>query len=109
MPTNPQPTAKARRLLIIDDNKDIHADFRKVFDGLQGAAANATIDQLEADLFGSDKPKGNNPADKRSLSIEVHSAYQGEEGIKMAVDAARRGQPYYMAFVDVRMPPGIDG
>jgi two-component system, sensor histidine kinase and response regulator len=109
MNAKPQPTAALRRLLIIDDNKDIHADFRKVFDGLQSAAGNATIDQLEADLFGSDSPSGGKTAEKPLLSIEVHSAYQGEEGIKMAVEAARRGQPYYMAFVDVRMPPGIDG
>lgn len=80
----PTPTiaAVSRRLLIIDDNKDIHADFRKVFDGLRGG----TLGQ-----------------------IEVHSAYQGEDGVRMALDAARRGQPYFMAFVDVRMPPGIDG
>ena len=102
-----QPTAAVRRLLIIDDNKDIHADFRKVFDGLRGANASAAIDALEADLFGGESRQ--QASTTPALSIEVHSAYQGEDGIKMAVDAARRGQPYYMAFVDVRMPPGIDG
>lgn len=109
MNTQPQPTAAPRRLLIIDDNKDIHADFRKVFDGLRGGNANAGIDQLEADLFGGDY-RDDAPAGKSPLmSVEVHSAYQGEDGVKMALEAARRGQPYYMAFVDVRMPPGIDG
>jgi signal transduction histidine kinase len=27
----------------------------------------------------------------------------------MAINAAERGEPYLLAFVDVRMPPGIDG
>jgi two-component system, sensor histidine kinase and response regulator len=102
------PTAATRRLLIIDDNKDIHADFRKVFDGLR-AAPRSSIDQLEADLFGGDARASASAADNPFLDVEVHSAYQGEEGFRMAVEAARRGQPYYMAFVDVRMPPGIDG
>jgi two-component system sensor histidine kinase/response regulator len=109
MVTPSTPTAAPKRLLIIDDNKDIHADFRKVFDGLPSGAADSAIDQLEADLFGGDSRGGGTASERRLLSVEVHSAYQGEDGIKMAVQAARRGQPYYMAFVDVRMPPGIDG
>ncbi|HWB11529.1 MAG TPA: response regulator [Pirellulales bacterium] len=109
MATQSAPTAAPRRLLIIDDNKDIHADFRKVFDGLPSGAADSAIDQLEADLFGGDSRAGGAAGERRLLSVEVHSAYQGEDGVRMAVEAARRGQPYYMAFVDVRMPPGIDG
>ncbi|HVX11269.1 MAG TPA: response regulator [Pirellulales bacterium] len=101
------PNTPSKRLLIIDDNKDIHADFRKVFDGLRGGAPSG-IDQLEADLFGAEAASPA-PANRAIAQVEVHSAYQGEDGVRMAVDAARRGQPYYMAFVDVRMPPGIDG
>jgi two-component system sensor histidine kinase/response regulator len=108
MNLNPTLTAATRRLLIIDDNKDIHADFRKVFEGLRGGGS-ASIDQLEADLFGGDAKAEISAANDPLLQVEVHSAYQGEDGVKMAIEAARRGQPYYMAFVDVRMPPGIDG
>lgn len=106
MTQTPTIAVVSRRLLIIDDNKDIHADFRKVFDGLRGGAVNR-LDQLEADLFGDGAATA--PDGGTLGQIEVHSAYQGEDGIRMALDAARRGQPYFMAFVDVRMPPGIDG
>ncbi len=92
------------RILIIDDNKDIHADFRKVFDS---AGRKAELDDLEADLFGSHNGTALKP--DVQLQVQIDSAYQGEEGIALAVEAARQGQPYYMAFVDVRMPPGIDG
>ena len=100
--------ASPRRILIIDDNRDIHSDFRKVFQS--ACAATPELDRLEADLFGSEDADA--PAtdpDDVSLDVEIDSAYQGEEGVEMAVQAARDGRPYYMACVDVRMPPGIDG
>ncbi|HUY33629.1 MAG TPA: response regulator [Pirellulales bacterium] len=95
---------KNRRILIIDDNHDIHADFRKAF---QTACAQISdMDRLEGELFGGEpRPRGNEILSQ----VEIESAYQGEEGIRLAVEALRRGEPYYMAFVDVRMPPGIDG
>ncbi|HEX7446775.1 MAG TPA: histidine kinase dimerization/phospho-acceptor domain-containing protein, partial [Pirellulales bacterium] len=99
---NEKATNANRRILIIDDNQDIHADFRKVFDSTQ--AATSKIDQLEAELFG-----GADQADGSQLQVEVDSAFHGQQGIEMALEAARQGKPYYMAFVDVRMPPGIDG
>ncbi len=100
---NDQVTNANRRILIIDDNQDIHADFRKVFDSTQ--ASTSKIDQLEAELFGG----GAIPSDELLLQVEVDSAFHGQQGIEMALEAARQGKPYYMAFVDVRMPPGIDG
>ena len=93
-----------KRILIVDDNKDIHADFRKVFGC--ASAPTSSIDQLEAELFGGEAASA---LAQSSLQIEIDSAYQGEDGVRMAFEAARRGEPYYMAFVDVRMPPGMDG
>src|SRR5437868_10823235 len=94
-----------RKILIIDDNKDIHADFRKVFDIAHHYAED--LDELEADLFGtSTTQQVNNDV---LLQVALDFAYQGEEGIEKAREAARQGDPFYMVFVDVRMPPGIDG
>jgi signal transduction histidine kinase/HPt (histidine-containing phosphotransfer) domain-containing protein len=93
-----------RRILVIDDNRDIHADFRKVFAMTQ--RGDAAIDHLEADLFAAESQP---PQADVLPDVVVESAFQGEEGIAMALEAAGRGDPYYLAFVDVRMPPGIDG
>src|SRR5690242_16639924 len=95
-------TTCANRILIIDDNKDIHADFRKVFDVV--GRKDEELDNLEAELFGSYHGQAEMRRTIR-LDVEIDSAYQGEEGILMAVEAAQQERPYYMAFVDVRMPP----
>ena len=95
-----------QRILIIDDNKDIHGDFRKVFSTLGGAQA-TELDNLESSLFGVEQME--QPAQSPLFGIRLESAYQGEEGAAMALQAAKSQHPYLMAFVDVRMPPGIDG
>jgi signal transduction histidine kinase/HPt (histidine-containing phosphotransfer) domain-containing protein len=97
-------TSAARRILVIDDNNDIHADFLKVFAMAQRGGS--ALDQLEADLFADEAHRTRAEV---LPNVVVDSAYQGEEGIAMALEAARLGAPYYLAFVDVRMPPGIDG
>src|SRR5690348_1870320 len=94
------PTAQRRRILVIDDNRSIHEDFRKI---LAGTAATTALDATELAVFG--RP----PEAAREIQFEVDSAYQGQEGMLLVKKAIEAGQPYVMAFVDVRMPPGWDG
>jgi signal transduction histidine kinase len=94
-----------RKILVIDDNREIHRDFRKIFRTLHAEASE--IDQLENALFGVESVQ--NATRSPLAGITLDSAYQGEEGVIMAIEAAERGETYLLAFVDVRMPPGIDG
>jgi signal transduction histidine kinase len=86
------------RILIIDDNRAIHEDFRKILCPWQ-----TPIDQLEANFFSESDSKPAHPA------FVIESAFQGEEGIARLQRAMEEDRPYAVAFVDVRMPPGIDG
>ena len=96
----------SRRILVIDDNRDIHQDFQKIFRTLKEESAG--FDQLESTLFGEEVSK--HAARSSPLAgTTLDSAYQGEEGVQMATAAAASGNPYLLAFVDVRMPPGMDG
>jgi PAS domain S-box-containing protein len=90
-----------RRILIVDDNTSIHADFRNILcpDNSDEAAAN----EMEAVLFDEDKPAAD------QISFELDSAYQGQEALEMVKKALGDNRPYALAFVDVRMPPGWDG
>ena len=92
-----------RRILIIDDNTSIHADFRKVLGAQAEHSAQAALDVLEANVFGGDAAVSTRP------NFEIDSAHQGKEGVEMVHRALSEGRPYAMAFVDMRMPPGWDG
>ncbi len=98
-PPGPVPN---RRILVVDDNRAIHDDFRKILCARPGAQA-AESNALEAMLFGEAA------APAAQLEFEVDSAYQGREGLEKVEQALAAGRPYAMVFMDVRMPPGWDG
>ncbi len=89
-----------RRILVIDDNHAIHADFRKI---LAQPDWNASLREARASLFDDDALA---PPPER---FEVDCADQGQTGFAMVREALQRSQPYAVAFVDMRMPPGWDG
>ena len=89
------------RVLVIDDNRDIHTDFRKIL--CRSDDFDEEFEQMEA-LFDDAAPSA---APVRA--IEIDSAYQGQEGFEMVKQALADGRPYSLAFIDVRMPPGWDG
>jgi putative two-component system response regulator len=90
-----------RRILIVDDNESIHADFRKILGAAD--ALSAAVDSAAAALF------DDRQAPRPQAGFEIDSAYQGEEGLTLAQERAEEGRPYALAFVDVRMPPGWNG
>ena len=96
-----QNVNRNRRILVIDDNQAIHADFRKVF--AQTNAPERELADVEADLF------GDSTCIDETADFEIDSAFQGQEGLEKIRQAHHQGSPYAMAFVDVRMPPGWDG
>ena len=95
---NKLPNHKNRRVLVIDDNESIHADFRKI---LAPASATAAALQAEEEAVFA-RPAGAAP----HAQFEVDSAYQGQQGVLLVKKALQAGRPYALAFVDVRMPPG---
>jgi signal transduction histidine kinase len=94
----------AARILVTDDNLAIHEDFRKIFavgSGLPGLRA------AEAALFGEPLPDTGRAGLRQRFQLEF--AAQGQEALAKVQAAQAEGQPYAVAFIDVRMPPGWDG
>ncbi len=89
-----------RRILIIDDSDAIHTDFRKT---LKGNVEESSLTAADAALF------GDTDVARPSVTFEVDSAMQGQEGYELVKEARRSGNPYALAFLDMRMPPGWDG
>jgi signal transduction histidine kinase len=93
--------ASNRRVLIVDDNRAIHGDFRKVLG--EASHEQSALATLEAELFGKQRTRA------RVDPFLIDSAYQGREALAMVTAARAERRPYAVAFVDVRMPPGWDG
>ena len=90
--------AKNNRILVIDDNRAIHEDIRKI---LRKPGTEAEhLAAAEAALFGNPDPTFEMP------DFKIDSAYQGQEGLALIEASLVADKPYAMAFVDVRMPPG---
>ncbi|HTE04855.1 MAG TPA: response regulator, partial [Planctomycetota bacterium] len=68
-------------------------------------AAREQLSAARSGLFG-DQPA---PCAACSEEDELDTADQGEAGLALARAAIGRDEPYQLAFVDMRMPPGIDG
>ena len=88
------------RILVIDDNRSIHEDFRKI---LQSEVETKSLDEARASLFGEV------PFLRALVQFEVDYAEQGQSALALVQLARCEGRPYAMAFVDMRMPPGWDG
>jgi signal transduction histidine kinase len=97
-----QQHLRHRRILIVDDSRAIHEDFRKIFSPDEQTAV--SLIEAEAEFFGEAPAR---PAKRTEFSVD--SAFQGEEGLQLIRQGLAENRPYAMAFMDVRMPPGWDG
>lgn len=99
-------TSLNRRILLVDDNTSIHEDFRKILSASSSTTKNELQDAKQA-FFGS--PETIDTPTVTPEPFVTESAYQGEEALEMVKQALAKNEPYALAFVDVRMPPGWDG
>jgi signal transduction histidine kinase len=90
-----------RKILVVDDNPDIHRDFRTI---LIPEKSTENLDLLEAEIFGSSRQTFR-PLHKYLLSF----ALQGQQALEMVDTALAADDPFHLAFVDMRMPPGWNG
>ncbi|MEE8611153.1 MAG: EAL domain-containing protein [Sphingomonas aquatilis] len=97
--------AVSKRLLIVDDEPAMHDSYARCFAVQRGAAENA-LDAMAAELFGDDAPAADAAADD---SFDLTHCHQGLDAVAAVEAALAAGTPYAVAFIDVRMPPGIDG
>ena len=97
---------KLKRILIVDDNESIHEDFRKILN-LNNYCDNVdNYQELEDELFGKEKTDIENDF---VFEYRLDFAFQGDEAIEKVKISLNENDPYALIFVDIRMPPGIDG
>ena len=91
-----------RRILLVDDEPKILDELTKVLS--PDEMAGQEIKELESRLFGQS-------AKTRTAkkSYDVLCCRQGDEALEAVQKALQDDQPFAVAFLDVRMPPGPDG
>ena len=87
------------RVLIVDDQEEIHDDFEEI---LRPSLSDASTDEL-AKSFISEVDDDFLP------EFELFHARSGEEAYEIVKAGRESNCPIAVAHIDVRMPPGIDG
>ncbi len=90
------------RVLIVDDQDDIHIDFQEILSEKHKRAASDDL----ADVF----LPGSSESNTTYLpSFELSHASGGAEAYEIVKAATAANRPFAVAYIDIRMPPGIDG
>lgn len=98
------------KILVVDDELSVREAYRHVLKDGQETDKQDKADLLARELFGDGEEEGNGGSGRQPCHIfEVHFAEQGLEAVTMVEEARRAGVPFKVAFIDIRMPPGIDG
>ncbi|GAA5520775.1 response regulator [Aliifodinibius salicampi] len=97
---------QAYHILLVDDNEAIHEDIEAILTN-HTKDSDVELQEMADELFGT--PSSDKEDEGVNIEYDIDHAYQGEEAIRMVEDAAGKGNPYALVFMDVRMPPGIDG
>ncbi len=95
-----------KRILLVDDNEAIHEDIVSILIGHQ-TKGNPKLLEIEDKLFGGVASTSRDVT--KTISYDIGHAYQGEEAVNMVDKSYAEGNPYSLIFMDVRMPPGING
>ena len=80
------------KILVVDDDEDLLLSYREIFN--KKVKNSSLIDNSE---------------EKSDDKFEVTTCSQGHEAIGVVQHSMMSGSPFKVAFIDMRMPPGIDG
>ena len=94
------------RILVIDDDPNILETCQMIL-APEILKAGEELESMAGELFEEDVEKGLD--ETLNLKFEVTTANEGKIGVDEVGKAIQVGQPFTMAFVDIRMPYGIDG
>ncbi|MGV1100738.1 response regulator [Thiovibrio sp. JS02] len=95
-------TQQHLRILVIDDDRDVWKAYRLVLTP-ETESSGASAEKISRLLSPGSED------DPAAANFFLSFAAQGQEGFAMVEEAVRKNEPFALAFVDVRMPPGWDG
>jgi diguanylate cyclase (GGDEF)-like protein len=97
------------RVLVVDDEAPIRDAYRQIFSEPEQQAQNDARRQLGAKLFGGEGSSQPNRRSAAALTFDAMYCEGAEAAVAAVKEALAAKQPFAVAFLDMRMPPGPDG
>ncbi len=91
------------RVMVIDDDENIHGLYRTIFNP---SVEEDRVGELLGEIYSSLSVESDRE-ERMTYPLDLFS--QGEEAIVAAEQQMNQGLRYTHAFIDMRMPPGLDG
>ena len=92
------------RVLVVDDDELLIDEYvRCLGEGFEADNASETLTDLEKVLFGEETNE------RGAAKFDVHTRDQGASAVEAVASALKQGQRFSIVFIDIRMPPGMDG
>ncbi len=96
------------KLLVVDDEPFVLDGYRCAFTEFEAGQPADRLRAMAQGLFSA--PSAETPSATRHNNLaDVTYLSQGKAAIEAVAQSLAEGAPYQVVFIDVRMPPGIDG
>ena len=100
---------KPIRILVADDEADVRDSYRQIF---LGGAIDGGVERmrdLQARLFRGSSGAAEGSASAAPQAFDAVFCHDAESAVAAVRDALAASEPFAVAFLDMRMPPGQDG
>jgi len=97
------------RVLVVDDEPEIRDAYKQILCETEVNLEMTGFHELRSRLFRKSPAEALRQAATRSTTFETVFCQQATEAVAAVKEALARNEPFAVAFLDMRMPPGRDG
>jgi diguanylate cyclase len=97
------------RVLVVDDEPEIRDAYKQILCDTEVNLEMTGFHELRSRLFRKNPIEALRQAATRATSFETVFCQQATEAVAAVKEALARNEPFAVAFIDMRMPPGPDG
>jgi len=97
------------RVLVVDDEPEIRDAYKQILCDTEVNLEMTGFHELRTRLFRKNPTEALRQAATRATSFETVFCQQASEAVAAVKEALARNEPFAVAFIDMRMPPGQDG
>ena len=97
------------RVLVVDDEPEIRDAYKQILCDTEVNLEMTGFHELRSRLFRKNPKEALRQASTRATSFETVFCQQASEAVTAVKEALARNEPFAVAFIDMRMPPGQDG